>query len=240
MFLHHYHPSRRSQHFESTREQDLFTGYDTHHNTLRQTTRQDQDHHPFEPDHFSLGNSPFQRPSHTSYRRTSSPSPIGYKSPYAPNSATGYEQNPYRSPTILTGADHILKVLRQKRELRSQNAESHTSTAGRRNHPDSITIKSNFTVPRSLQGHKLGLSNPTEVTATRGVIESAVQGHSSTPQEPHHISIDLSEFAGTNVYKRNTVGALIATAITAEDFDDSVATLATKSCLLYTSDAADE
>ena len=24
MFLHHYHPSRRSQHFESTREQDLF------------------------------------------------------------------------------------------------------------------------------------------------------------------------------------------------------------------------
>ena len=239
MFLHHYHPSRRSQHFESTHEQDLFAGYDTHHNTLRQTTRQDQDHHPFEPDHFSLGNSPFRRPSHTSYRRTSSPSPIGYKSPYAPNSATGYEQNPYRSPaTQTTGAEHILRIISQKKEQHSQYVETHASTSGRLNHPNSVAIKSNFIVPRSLQGHKLGLSNPTEVTATRGVIESAVQGHSSTPQEPHHISIDLSEFAGTNVYKRNTVGALIATAITTEDFDDSVATLATARAKKYISDLA--
>ena len=193
MFLHQYNQPRRSRHFDSTREPDAFAGYAPQHNTLRQMTRPDQDEHPFEPDHFGLGHSPFRRSSHASYRRTP-PSPIGYRSPYASHSAPGYEQNPYRSSaTQTTGADHILRIISQKRELHSQHVESHTSTAGRLNHPNSVTIKSNFTVPRSLQGHKLGLSNPTEVTATRGVIESAVQGHSSTPQEPHQQARALLE-----------------------------------------------
>ena len=208
MYYNSYHPSRRP-YSDSTRFDHAKAGYGPQHNTLRHMTRPEQDEeHPFETDHFGHGHSPYRRPFHASYRRPPPP-PSGYRSPYASHSDPGYEQNPYRSPaTHNTGADHILRVLSQKRELHSQHAESHTSTGGRRNHPNSITIKSNFTVPRSLQGHKLGLSNPTEVTATRGVIESAVQGHSSTPQESHHVSIDLSELAGTNVYKRNTVGPI--------------------------------
>ena len=239
-----YYSLRHSPQFhysDSTREPDAFTGYGPQHNSLRHMTRPEQDEYPFGSDHFGLrdaGNSTFRRPFHASYRNPPPP-PSGYRSPYASQSVLGYDQNPYRSPTTqTTGADHILQVLSQKRELYNQNAESHTSTAGRRNHPNSVTIKSNFTVPRSLQGHKLGLSNPTEVTATRGVIESAVQGHSSTPQEPHHVSFDLSEFAGTNVYKRNTVGLLIAKAITTEDFDDCMATLATARAKKYISDIA--
>ena len=203
-------------------------------------TRSEREEQSFDTYHnrdFGHGHSPYRRPHHIPYRRSHQP-PSGYRPPYASYTDPGFEQNPYRSPTILTGADHILKVLRQKRELRSQNAESHTTTADRRNHPDSITIKSNFTVPRSLQGHKLGLSNPTEVTATRGVIESAIQGHSSTPQEPHHVSIDLSEFAFTNVYQRNTVGLLIAKAITTEDFDNCIASLATVRAKKYIGDIA--
>ena len=54
----------------------------------------------------------------------------------------------------------------------------------------------------------------------------------------HFVFIDLSEFAGTNVYKRNTVGLLIAKAITTEDFDDCIASLATERAKKYISDIA--
>ena len=166
---------------DSNREPDDFTGYGSQHNSLRHMTRPEPDEHAFGPDHFGLRQNPFRRSLHASYRNPP-PTPNGYRSPFASHSVPGYEQNSYRFPANdTTDADHIIRVLQQKRADYNQNADSQTSTTGRRNHPNPVTIKSTFTVPRSLQGHKLGLSNPTEVTTTRGVIESAVQGHISTP-----------------------------------------------------------
>ena len=223
---------------DSNREPDDFTGYESQYNTLRQMTRPEPDEHAFGPDHLSLRHNPFRRSLNASYRNQP-PTPNGYRSPFVLHSGPSYEQNSYRLPANnTTDADHIIRVLQQKRAAYNQNADSQTSTTGRRNHPNPVTIKSTFTVPRSLQGHKLGLSNPTEVTTTRGVIESAVQGHFSTPQEPHHVSFDLSEFAGTNLYKRNTVGLMIAKAITTEGFDKCITTLATARAKKYLNDIA--
>ena len=118
MFLHHYNQPRRSRHFESTREPDMFAGYDAYHNTLRQTTRPDQDEHPFEPDHFSLGNSYFRRSSHTPYRRNQNQQPSQHRPQYSQYTNTGIDQEHDRSSTNLTSTDRILAILRINREAR--------------------------------------------------------------------------------------------------------------------------
>ena len=121
----HHTPGLEPAFSESLYGQPYFpTGYGlAHQPPPRHMTPDTYDHsnsHYFRDYHYMYGNqfTPYRLQQRSFHRRNQNQQPSQHRPQYSPYTNTGIDQEHDRSSTNLTGADHILEVLRIKREAR--------------------------------------------------------------------------------------------------------------------------
>ena len=80
-----------------------------------------------------------------------------------------------------------------------------------------IDINSDFTAPKSLAGRKFACTDTAHFTTATNAFNSCMSGTHNTQQANHHVTFDLSSYAGTQMNPPTSdLGTLIAHAITPE------------------------
>ena len=163
-------PSRRPQHSDLPRNTDSISGYGlAHHVPPRHMTSDLYDHsdsHYFRDNHHGNQFTPYRLQQRSFHRRTQNQQPSQHRPQYPSYMNTGIDQEHDRSSTNLTGAEHILELLRTKREARLKLRDHPTAGAPSHDpqglHSESVTIKSKPTVPRPNQVDCSDLPSPQE------------------------------------------------------------------------------